>query len=166
MSIILTILRWLEQTPLGVMARDSFWLFPLGEILHFFGLCLLVGAMLVIDLRLLGFARRIPIAATLQLVPVAALGFALNLLSGIVFLSAYPQNYYPSTAFRIKMGVILLGGLNALFFSRIEYPRIARLSPDAAMDVRTKTIAALSLAVWFAAIVLGRLLPFVSKSSS
>ena len=166
MSIILTILRWLEQSPLGVMARDSIWLFPLGEILHFFGLCLLVGAMLVIDLRLLGFARRIPIAATLQLVPVAAIGFALNILSGILFLSAYPQNYYPSTAFRIKMAVILLGGLNALFFSRVEYPRISQLPPDAVMDMRTKTIAALSLAVWFAAIVLGRLLPFVSKSSS
>lgn len=166
MNPILSTLRWLEHSSLGFMSRETFWLFPLGEIVHFFGLCLLVGAMLVIDLRLLGMLRRIPVAATLQLVPVALAGFLLNLFSGIIFISAYPQNYYPSTAFRIKMAVIAIGGINAIWFGRVEYPRIAHLGPQDTFGLRTRVFAALSLTVWFAAIILGRLLPFVSKSSS
>lgn len=162
----LELLKWLEQSALGVMARESFWLFPLGEILHFFGLCLLMGSMLIIDLRLLGFARRISIDATLDLIPFAALGFVLNLVSGIVFISAYPENYWPSTAFRIKMGMILLGGFNALWFKKMEHPRIALLPPGTSMDARTRAVAALSLFVWIAVLILGRILPFVSKSSS
>jgi len=162
---VLSLLSWLEQTPMGELARDSIWLFPLCEILHFLGLCLLIGAMLVIDLRLLGLLRRIPLSAALHLIKLAGIGFFLNLVTGIVFISAYPQNYYPSTAFRIKMLVILLGGLNALWFKFIEYPRISHHSPETTFDFRVKLVAALSLTVWFAAIVLGRFLPFVSVST-
>jgi hypothetical protein len=150
------IVHWMEQSWLGVAGRDTFWVFPLAEIFHFFGLCLLMGAMLIIDLRLLGFARRVPLTATLTLVPAAGIGFAINLLSGIVFLCAHPENYWPSFAFQMKLLAIFIGGLNALWFKLAEGPRIAR----------AKFVAALSITIWITVIVLGRFLPFVSKSSS
>jgi hypothetical protein len=156
----------MEQSWLGVAGRDTFWVFPLAEIFHFFGLCLLMGAMLIIDLRLLGFARRVPLSATLTLVPAAGVGFAINLLSGIVFLCAHPENYWPSFAFRMKLLAIFIGGLNALWFKLAEGPRIAHLADDADVDARAKFVAALSITIWITVIVLGRFLPFVSKSSS
>jgi hypothetical protein len=61
---------------------------------------------------------------------------------------------------------IFLGGLNAVWFKWMEAPRLVALSDDADVNVRAKFVAALSIAIWIAVIVLGRFLPFVSKSSS
>lgn len=78
-------LQAIHDTWLGDFTRQNSWLFTLGLILHFVGLCVLLGAMLVIDLRVLGVARRIPLDGALSLLPLAIAGFALNLLTGIVF---------------------------------------------------------------------------------
>ena len=158
--------QWLGESWLGVMARDVFWVFPAAEILHFFGLCLLFGAMLLIDLRLLGFARSVSIKQVLNFIPVASAGLIINLLSGIVFLSAYPENYWPNTAFRLKLLAIILGGANALWFKWAEAPHVEMLADDAEASRRTKVVALLSLAIWIVVIVLGRFLPYVSKTTS
>ncbi|HYM34799.1 MAG TPA: DUF6644 family protein [Steroidobacteraceae bacterium] len=165
-TIFQSIVHWMEQSWLGQMGRDTFWLFPLGEILHFFGLCLLMGAILVVDLRLLGFARRLSLQATLQLIPAAAFGLWINVVSGIIFLCAHPENYWPSWAFQLKLFAIFVGGLNALWFKWMEAPRLAKLPADGDADLRTKFVAATSISIWIAVITLGRFLPFVSKSSS
>jgi hypothetical protein len=161
-----TIAEWMEHSWLGVAGRDIFWLFPAAEIVHFFGLCLFMGAMLIVDLRLLGFARRVSLQAALQFIPVAAFGLLLNLASGVVFLCAQPDNYWPSAAFRLKLLAILLGGANALWFKWMEAPRLAQLPGDADVDARTKIVGGLSLLIWLAVIVIGRFLPFVSVSTS
>jgi hypothetical protein len=160
------IVRWMEQSWLGVAGRDIFWVFPLAEIFHFFGLCLLIGSMLFIDLRLLGFARRVPLQTVLAFIPAAAVGLAVNAVTGIVFLCTYPENYWPSTAFRIKLLAIGIGVANALWFKWKEAPRVALLPHDADPDRRTKLTAVLSLFVWAVVIILGRFLPYVSKSTS
>ena len=160
------VVRWMEQSWLGVAGRDVFWVFPLAEIFHFFGLCLLIGSMLFIDLRLLGFARRVPLQSVLAFIPAAAIGLVINTLTGIVFLCTYPENYWPSTAFRIKLIAIGIGVANALWFKWMEAPRVALLPQDADPDRRTKLAAVLSLFVWAVVIILGRFLPYVSKSTS
>lgn len=165
-STLQSIVQWMEQSAIGVAGRDTFWFFPAAEIVHFFGLCLFMGAMLVIDLRLLGFAKRLSLHAAMQFLPAAALGLFLNVISGIVFLCAHPANYWPSVAFRLKLLAIAIGGLNALWFKWMEAPRLANLPDDADVDARTKLVGFLSLFIWIAVIVLGRFLPFVSVSTS
>lgn len=158
---------WSEATWLGEVGRDVFWVFPAGEVVHFIGLCLLMGAMLVVDLRLLGFGRRaLSIDAALSFLPAAIAGLALNIGSGILFLCAHPENYWPSTAFRLKLFAVALGAANALWFKFVEAPRLAGVPDEFEADARTKTVAALSLVIWTVVIVLGRFLPFVSKSTS
>jgi predicted outer membrane lipoprotein len=156
---------WMEQSWLGIAARDVYWVFAAAEMVHFFGLCLLMGSLLVIDLRVLGFARRVSIKKVLAFIPAAGFGLALNIASGIVFLCAYPENYWPSTAFRLKMLAIAIGVLNALWFKWIEAPRIEQLADDGDASHRAKVVAALSLTVWIVVIALGRFLPYVSLSS-
>ena len=136
---------WMEQSWLGVAARDIYWVFPAAEMVHFFGLCLLMGSLLVIDLRVLGFARGVSIKKVLVFVPAAGLGLALNIVSGIVFLSAYPENYWPSTAFRLKMLAIGIGIFNALWFKWAEAPHIEQLADDGDASRRAKAVALLSL---------------------
>lgn len=161
------LVRFMEYSWIGIAGRDLFWVFPLAEILHFFGLCLLMGSILIVDARLLGFgAKRVSLDGVMALIPAAAVGLIVNFLTGIVFLCTYPENYWPSTAFRVKLAVIACGGLNALWFSRFEAPRLKGLAADAQVSLRTQVVAALSLAIWTAVIVLGRFLPYVSKSTS
>jgi len=160
------IAKWMGQSGLGQAARDIFWVFPTAEIVHFFGLCLLFGAMLLIDLRLLGFARSVSIKKVMAFIPIAGIGLVLNTLSGIVFLCAYPENYWPSTAFRIKLLAIVIGGLNAILFKWAEAPHIEGLADDGVASGRAKFVAFLSLTVWVVVIILGRFLPYVSVSTS
>ena len=161
------VVRFMEQSWLGVAGRDLFWVFPLAEILHFFGLCLLMGAIIILDLRLLGFgAKRVSLQGALALAPAAIAGLIINTLTGIVFLCTSPENYWPSTAFRIKLGVIVFGAVNALWFKWIEEPRLKVLAAEARVGTRIQIIAALSLFTWTVVIVIGRFLPYVSKSTS
>jgi hypothetical protein len=158
--------KWTSDSWLGNAGRDVFWVFPAAETLHFFGLCLLMGSMIFIDLRLLGYAKRISIANVLAFVPAAMVGIVINVLTGIVFLCTYPENYWPSTAFRFKLLAIGIGIANALWFKFVEESRVAAISAGADTDARTKFSAALSLFIWTLVIILGRLLPYVSKSTS
>lgn len=159
------IAKWMEQSWLGAAARDMYWLFPAAEIVHFFGLCLLMGALLLIDLRVLGFARAVSIKKVIAFTPFALVGLALNVVSGVVFLCAYPENYWPSTAFQLKLVAIAIGVLNALWFKWVETPRIELLADGDDADARAKFVALLSLTAWIVVIVLGRFLPYVSLSS-
>ena len=75
------ILYWMEQSALGQLMRDSVWLFPLAEILHFLGLSLLIGSLMVVDLRLLGIIKDMSFRAIYRYLPVTLLGFGINVVS-------------------------------------------------------------------------------------
>ena len=155
------VLHWLESSWLGTTTRDVVWLFPTFEILHFMGLCVLIGAVLVMDLRIIGVLRFMSIRQALSFTPVAIGGFAVNLLSGIGFFCSDPFRYAPNVAFDWKMTCLLVAGLNALWFWITRHRKLAELPEDGEADLTSKLIAALSLLIWFAVIVLGRFMPYV-----
>ena len=155
------ILAWIESSGLGTTVRDVEWIFPTLETLHFMGLCVLIGSLMVVDLRLLGVAKSIPMRPALSFVPIAIGGFCVNLLSGIGFFFSDPFRYYPNVAFRLKMLLILIAGLNALWFQFVELPKVRDLPPGAQTKLRVKVVAALSLLLWFCVIIAGRFMPYV-----
>jgi uncharacterized membrane protein len=159
------ILHWIRDTWLGATVRQSRWIFATGEILHFIGLSLLVGGILIVDLRLLGFIRRIPVRAALTFLPFVIAGFLINLLTGIVFFAADPYMYWPNPAFKLKMVLILLAGLNALVFTIMEHRHALTLDPDETAGTFTKVTAGISLSFWLAVLLLGRLLPAFEGST-
>ena len=105
------VLQWIKDLPVGAAVRQSRWLFGLGETLHFIGLCLMVGGLLIVDLRLLGYIRRIPMRAALAFLPFVIVGFLINLATGIEFFMTDPFMYWPNPAFKLKMFMVLLGGI-------------------------------------------------------
>jgi hypothetical protein len=153
-----TFLHWAHDTWLGEAARRLPWVFTTGLVIHFIGLSLLLGAMLVVDLRLLGFPRQMPIAAAFKFLPIALLGFVLNLLTGITFFTFDPFGYWRNPAFKIKMVLVLIAGLNALYFTIAEYREIVILPPEHRISNSIKLSAFFSLALWFSVIVFGRLI--------
>ena len=154
------ILRWFRDTPYGELVRDVYWLFSALEIVHFMALCVLFGAILFVDLRLLGFNKRIPLEVCLRFLPVALIAFALSVASGLGFFCSAPLDYWPNPSFRLKMLLIVLAGVNALWFAITE--RKMRDGADSALGIRIS--AGLSIAIWVTVIVLGRLLPYTGTS--
>src|SRR5262245_25994321 len=158
------LLRWFHDTAYGQLVRDVYWLFSALEIVHFIALCVLFGAILFVDLRLVGLNPRVPLPIALRFIPVAVVAFVFSLVSGLGFFCSAPLDYWPNPSFRLKLLLIVLAGANALWFEFAERRKVAQLAPDAATGVATRVSAALSLATWVAIIVLGRLLPYTGTS--
>ncbi|HEX5008086.1 MAG TPA: DUF6644 family protein [Hyphomonadaceae bacterium] len=152
-------LRWIRDTPLGEAMRETPGLFPASEMAHFIGLSLLLGVMIVVDLRVMGAFRNVSYAAALKLLPLAVLGFLINLVSGVLFIACNPFLYFTNPAFFVKLFVILLGGINALWFTFAEHRQIAGLPNEAVAPLPARIMAGASLGMWVLVIVLGRLLP-------
>jgi hypothetical protein len=153
------ILHWIKETALGAAVRESTWLFWAGQSLHFVGLSMLLGAMLIVDLRLLGFIQSVPVRAALAFRPLAIVGFLINLATGIEFFAMDPFMYWPNPAFRMKMLLILLAGFNALTFGVMENRHALTLGGGENVSALGRTCAGLSLLLWLGVLLLGRLLP-------
>ena len=155
---------WLVQTfaratSVAAMMKTA-WGWPIAESVHFIGLCMLVGAIFLFDLRLLGVARRIPIGALHKLVPWGVLGFALTVGSGSLFVMTEPDQYVYNPAFHLKVLFMVTAGLNASAFYITSYR--AATSPGAPDDAPriAKIIAIASITLWLGVIISGRLLTF------
>lgn len=156
-----SILPWLESSWLANLVNDSTWMFPALETLHFIGLILLIGSLLVVDLRLLGVGSKVPVNAVMAFLPWSLVGFAINLVTGVMFFVSDPDNYYPNTAFRLKMLAVVLAGLNVVWFKRAVYPQLLASPDTTVLPANARLIGGLSLGLWFGVIVFGRLIPYL-----
>jgi hypothetical protein len=155
---------WLRATDISQAIRAVPWLWPVCEITHFVGLCLLVGVVGFFDLCLLGFFRRVPLSAAWSLVPWGKFGFALAAITGVTFFIGAPDQYVNNVAFYGKVLFLLIAGANAMLF---EWAYGARVSADEMTGVAPgalKTIAVVSIVSWFFVIYWGRMLPFVGNA--
>lgn len=157
-------LQWAKFAWPGPLTRRYDWLFPAAESIHFIGICLLFGALIYVDLRLMGFYKRIPVRSVLSFLPFALLGFALCLASGWVFFTSNPSLYYTNTAFLVKISLILLGGLNALVFTIWEHPKVVSIGPGEDVPSAARFFGAVSLLLWLAVLLTGRWLPLFTVS--
>jgi len=121
------------------------------------GLVLLIGTVGILDLRMLGFAKQIPIDPLHRLVPWAMAGFGLNLVTGVMAFTGMDQYYTYDWAFWLKMLAIMLLGVNvAAFYLTGAFDSVEGLGPGDDAPPLAKFIAATSLFLWFTVITLGR----------
>lgn len=132
----------------------------MAESLHFMGLCLLVGSVGLVDLRMLGMAKGIPLAAIHKLIPFGVGGFLLNFTTGTLFVFGDADQYIFNNAFRFKMLFLLIAAINVLFFYSTAFQQAKTLGPDADMPLKVKLMAGISLACWIGVITAGRLITF------
>lgn len=143
----------------------AYWTWPVLEILHFIGLSLLLGGLLVIDLRLAGHFRMFTPAATHQLLPLVLIGFALNLVTGILFFYGDPVTYANSAAFQLKMVLIVVAGLNALLYYWKLHALVHSWTAETISTPLAKVVAWTSLGIWAAVLLCGRLIPYIGTYS-
>jgi hypothetical protein len=154
------ILEWIKATSVGEFVRSSSWAFPTLQSLHFIGMTMLIGVVGAIDLRVLGLARGLPIHPLHRFLPLAFVGFGINLITGLMFFAHDPYVYAYNISFRIKMLLILIAGLNALWFRLGVFIDVDKWGPGIEASRLAKVISALSLFIWFAVITAGRFIAF------
>jgi hypothetical protein len=151
----------IEGGAINTWVLSTYWLWPLLEIIHFIGLSLLLGSMLIVDLRLAGYLKQIDIMSTHRLLPWAAAGFMMNLATGFLFFFGDPGRYSINIGFQIKMVLVLIAGLNVLLFAMKINPVIGNWDPHGDTPAIAKTIAWVSLLTWTGVLLLGRLIPYI-----
>lgn len=149
----------IAHSPVAGIMRTA-WGWPIAESIHFFGLCLLIGCIGTFDLRLLGLATRVPIAAMHRLIPFGILGFVINISSGLMFVLTEPDQYIYNPSFQLKFVFITIAGLNAGMFYLSSYRQVFGANPSLEAPTRAKVIAAVSLTAWVLVIICGRLITF------
>jgi uncharacterized membrane protein len=138
------------------------WVWPAAESLHFIGLSLLMGTVLLIDLRMLGFMTMVSVSALDRLIPWGVLGFGLNLVTGMLFFVAAPEQYTQNVAFFWKVGLMIVACFNGLYFT--AYDRAWALAPGAAAPALSKFMAVTALLLWGGVMYYGSMLPFIGNA--
>ncbi|HEV7632234.1 MAG TPA: DUF6644 family protein [Steroidobacteraceae bacterium] len=157
------LLAWIEGSALGNAIRDSgVWAYAVINLVHILGVATLFGSILVMDLRLLGWRREIPLAGTAATtVPLAAAGFTVAALSGMCLLATNATTYADNPFLLIKFPAIGLGLVNVIVLSRMPAWRSrSKREPDRRERAQLAAIGALSLACWLTAIGAGRMIGY------
>lgn len=131
------------------------------ETVHFMGLSLLLASVAILDLRILGVVKRIPIPKLFDLIPLAIIGFLVQLVSGVTMFSAEPAKYWGNIGFKIKMVLVVLAGLNALWFWLFEHKSLRDAPPRQAIGTSAKVVAVLSLFIWLLVLTFGRIITYL-----
>lgn len=158
------LVAWLQATSLSQAIVFNTWVWPIAETLHFIGLALVLGIVGFFDLRLMGFFRRISLVASHDLVPIALVGFALNLITGVVFLIGHPEQYVHNVAWWWKVGCLAVAGANAGAFELSVSGRTMTLGDGADTPAAAKAIGFISLVAWLGVLYFGRMLPFIGNA--
>ena len=156
---------FLISTGIGDFVATYDWVWPFCETLHFVGMCVLLGTVGVVDLRVLGVAKGIPIKLLEKFIPLGVIAFVVNLLTGFIFIAGNPvggpMEYLTNLSLQIKMLIVLIAGINLLAFYATGLHRSLDAVPaEGNAPGGAKAVAAVSLFAWIMVIVMGRFIMY------
>lgn len=157
------ILLWIEGTALGHLMRESGpWTYAIVNLSHILGVSALFGSVLVIDLRLLGFWRHVPIAALASATTrVTATGLVIALLTGSALLATKATAYVQNPFLYIKFPAIAIGLLNVLVLNLLPAWRARGTRELSAGEQRQLAVmGGISLVCWLTAVSAGRMIGY------
>ena len=152
-------MAYLEPSPARFtrLMIDNKWWWAFMMDLHFIGLVLLVGTIGLLNLRVLGFSKQLPVAPLNKLVPWGIAGFGINVVTGLLAFIGMPTFYSHDIAFVLKVVAILLAVTTlGMFYLTSAFRECEAVGPGEDAPLGAKFIAGTSLVLWFAVIVLGR----------
>jgi hypothetical protein len=152
----------LEATELAIALRNSVWSYPLINAAHIFGVALLIGSVVPLDLRVLGVWGSVPLAPLWAvLTRTAGIGLALAIIFGMLLFITRATEYAASSLFIAKMILVILGTANALMLRIPPQAQVSQLASNQwKPSTRLQLAAGISLAAWLSALTLGRLIGY------
>jgi hypothetical protein len=152
-------LEWLQETSLALAISEN-W-FPLVESLHVIAIALVAGTIFIVDTRLLGLTSK-HLSFTYvsdRLLPWTWAAFVASVITGALMFIGNAVGYYDNTPFRVKMVLLLLAGVNMLFFQMVTFRGVATWDSDRPPGA-ARTAGFVSISLWCGIIVFGRWIGF------
>ncbi len=153
---------WISAAAVGAFVTGTDWVWPACETLHFIGLSLLLGVVFLVDLRMLGVMKNVSFPAVHRLLPWGILGFGINVLTGLLFFIGTPEQYEGSVVFQWKIALVLIAGVNALYFT--SFDEAWTLAPGDDAPMTAKVAAGSAVVLWAGVMWCGNMLPFIGNS--
>jgi hypothetical protein len=155
---LLELFQWLEYSSLLVAMRSSPWLFPVIATIHLLGLAVLGGAVLVVDLRLLGLglSRQPPAQLARDAQPLLLGSLVIMLLTGLLLFMCFATKYYYLTAFWVKLASLFL----AVVFTFTIRRRVVTAGETTLRAMWSRPTALVSVSLWASVLLTGRLIGF------
>jgi hypothetical protein len=154
--------RWLASEFITKYQYSHPWAWKSLETIHFMGLCLLFGVVLVVNLRLLGWMRNAPLEGFHRLLPWGVWGFVANSVTGMLFFIGQAFQYIENPAFHLKMLCILVAGADVLYLTWHE--EVWQMEAGATASALVKVLAASQIVLWIGVIYFGRMLPYIGNA--
>ena len=155
-----------DPPPVSVALRtyvsNTPWVWAAFETLHMVGMSLVIGVVLLIDLKLLGLAPSLTYATLDRVLPWGLLGFGMNVLTGMVFFTSSPWQYVGNPSMNWKLVFLMGAGLNMLLFTLDQ--RWERANEAGAGTGREKAMAATAIVLWVGVMFFGSMLPFLGQA--
>ena len=142
--------------------RENLWLYPSVEIVHIVGFVILVGAVVMFDLRVLGVSRQISVRAlSRHLLPWSGVALLLIVPSGLAMFSAHASDMLNNRAFQLKMALLVTAGMNMAYFHTGPYQTVKEWDVEARAPISARISVTLSILLWLSIIACGRLLAYL-----
>ncbi len=152
----------IEHLPLALAMRQELWLYPIVEIVHIVGFVTLVGSIVMLDLRLLGLSKALPVRLLARHVLPWSFGALLLIVpSGLLMFIAHASELISNPAFIVKISLLFCAGINAVLYHTRVFRSVSSWDSGAAVPVVAKLHALASLLIWVGVLACGRLLAYV-----
>ena len=147
----------IHQLPLAVFLRSNPWAYPAVETVHLVSIALLFGSIAVVDLRILGLSKSLPVRQLARhALPWTVFAFCGAAATGSLLFMAHAADLIGNRTFLIKLGFIMLAGVNAAMFHTGPYASVAQWDTAASAPASARVMAAASIVLWMAVIGCGR----------
>jgi uncharacterized membrane protein len=166
---VLSITGFLEQLqtlPLAVFIHKTPWAFTTVEVVHVFAIAMLIGTIMIVDLRLLGLAStKRPFAElSRRLLPFTWAAFVIALIAGSLLFISKATEYFVNPVFWFKMALIVIAGINMMIFEFITVRGVQEWNLDPTPPREARLAGGISVACWILVLVLGRLIAFTLET--
>jgi len=151
----------IEALPFARMMRESLWAYPIVETIHIVGIAILVGSIVMFDLRVLGLSKNLSVRAlSRHLLPWSLGALVLIVPTGFLMFSAHAMDFIGNRTFQLKMALLMVAGINAVIFRTGPYQTVAHWDVATRAPIAAQLSVAVSIAVWIAIIGCGRFLAY------
>ena len=150
-----------EALPIARMMSESAWAYPVAETIHTVGFAILVGSVILFDLRVLGLSRNLPVRAlSRHLLPWSLAALVLIVPTGFLMFLTQAMDLLASRTFQLKMGLLMAAGINAIIFRTGPYQSVASWDVGVAAPIGARLSVAASIVLWISIVACGRLLAY------
>lgn len=152
----------IETLAIARAMREWLWLYPAVEIVHIVGFSILVGSIVMFDLRVLGLSKQVSVRAlSRHMLPWSLGALFLIVPTGLMMFSAHAEDFLGNRAFQVKMALLFTAGMNAAMFRTGPYQTVKSWDTNATAPALARLSVALSIVLWVGVISCGRLLAYL-----